>query len=142
MGHKFCRFSSYSLLDAVVDTGTFFHPGELREAELLHEKLLEVGGCLDDTAAALMINLYGKRGFFQKAKSLFISLQQKENPSSLYVHNTMIKICVACKELDEALSIFDKMEKTSPMFDAVTVSILVNGYTKAGIQSDMETAVS
>ena len=53
----------------------FFHPGELREAELLHEKLLEVGGCLDDTAAAPMINLYGKTGFFQKAKSLFISLQ-------------------------------------------------------------------
>jgi pentatricopeptide repeat protein len=109
----------------------------LREAELLHEKLLEVGGFIDDTAAALMINLYGRRGLFQKGKSLFMSLQQKENPPSLYVYNTMIKICVECKELDEALSIFDKMKETSPMFDAVTVSTLVHGCTKAGIGSDI-----
>ena len=119
-----------------------FHLGELREAELLHDKLLEVGGCMDDRAAAVMINLYGRRGFFQKAKSLFVSLQQKETPPSLYVHNTMFRICIACKELDEALSIFDRMEETSPVFDAVTVSILVHGCTKAGTGSDIVIAVS
>ena len=82
-----------------------------------------------------MISLYGRRGFFQKAKSLFSSLQQMEKPPSLYVHNTMIKTCIVCKELDEALSIFDRMQETSPMFDAVTISIVVDGCTKAGIGS-------
>jgi len=107
----------------------------LREAEVLHDKVLEVGACMDDRAAALMIDLYGRRGFFPKAKSLFVSLQQMDNPPSLYVHNAMFKICVACKELDEALSILDKMEETGPMFDAVTISILVSACTKAGMGS-------
>jgi len=45
----------------------------------------------------------------------------------------MLKICTACKELDEALSILDRMDKTGPMFDAVTISILVSACTKAGM---------
>lgn len=121
-------------MDGVGDTGIFSSAGELREAELLHDKLLEVGGCLDDRAAALMIDLYGRRGFFPKAKSLFLSLQQTNTPPSLHVHNTMFKIFLVCKELEEALSLLDRMEETGPMFDAVTISILVSACTKAGME--------
>uniref|UniRef100_A0A7I4B812 PROP1-like PPR domain-containing protein n=1 Tax=Physcomitrium patens TaxID=3218 RepID=A0A7I4B812_PHYPA len=106
--------------------------GELREAELLLDKLVEAGGCIVDTAAVLMINLYGRRGLFQKAKSLFNSLQKKDHPPSLYVYNTMIKLCAVCKELEEAIFVFDRMEENGRMFDAVTVSILVHAYTKEG----------
>lgn len=107
----------------------------MREAELLQERILETGGRVDDKAAALMIELYGRRGFFPKAKSFFVSLQQREKPPSLFVHNTMLKICIACKELDEAISLFDRMEESGPMFDAVTTSILVSACTKAGTYS-------
>lgn len=95
---------------------------------------MEAGGCIVDTAAVLMINLYGRRGLFQKAKSLFNSLQKKDHPPSLYVYNTMIKLCAVCKELEEAIFVFDRMEENGRMFDAVTVSILVHAYTKEGME--------
>lgn len=107
--------------------------GDLREVEILHKKMNDQVAVIEDRASALMIMLYGERGLFDKAKKLFLSLRQTDTPASLPIHNAMINACVRCKQLDEAVHVFEKMEVAGVNFDGVTVSILVNAFTKAGV---------
>lgn len=46
----------------------------------------------------------------------------------------MIKFCVVCKELEEVIFVFDRMEENGWMFDVVIVSILVYVYIKEGME--------
>lgn len=106
--------------------------GELQEAEALFVKLVGGNNVLEDGAAALLIESYGERGNFEKAMSLFIALQKRDSAPSLYLHNTLIKICIKCKKLAEAEKIFGVMEGSGVAYDGVTISILLHAFTKAG----------
>jgi pentatricopeptide repeat protein len=80
-----------------------------------------------------MITLYGQKGQYEKAKEPFVSLWQRSTPQSLYVHNTMIGVCIKCKQIGDAVQIFEDMEKKGMAYDDVTVSTMVNAYSKAGL---------
>ena len=110
-----------------------FGSGDLREAQILYERMSDQVAVVEDRASARMIMLYGERGLFDKAKKLFLSLRQTDTPASLYLHNAMINACVRCKQLEEAVCVFEKMEVAGVKFDGVTVSILLNAFTKAGV---------
>jgi pentatricopeptide repeat protein len=80
-----------------------------------------------------MISLYGQKGQYEKAKELFLSLWQRSAPQSLYILNTMIGVCIKCKQIGDAVQIFEDMEKRGMAYDDVTVSTMVNAYSKAGV---------
>ncbi len=108
-------------------------PGEFEEAESLYECIGHRSEILEDGAAALMISLYGQKGQYEKARELFLSLWQRSAPQSLYIHNTMIGVCIKCKQIGDAVQIFEDMEKRGMAYDDVTVSTMVNAYSKAGL---------
>jgi pentatricopeptide repeat protein len=107
--------------------------GEFEEAESLYECIGHRSEILEDGAAALMISLYGQKGQYEKARELFLSLWQRSAPQSLYIHNTMIGVCIKCKQIGDAVQIFEDMEKRGMAYDDVTVSTMVNAYSKAGL---------
>lgn len=116
----------------ITNFGILTISGELQEAEALFIKLVGGGNVLEDGTAALLIEFYGERRNFEKAMSLFKALQKRDATPSLYLHNTIIKICIKCKKLEEAEKIFGDMEGSGVGYDGVTISILLHAFMKAG----------
>lgn len=92
-------------------------------------QVVERGCTPSEATLGAMIALFGRKQQLKEAMAIFYGTYAA--PSTL-LYNAIVKACVNCGRMDEAMRLFEEMETRGIGHDHITVTSMIHAFTKVG----------